>query len=189
VGRVYDIVRRLPPEIVTIGVFRNEAPARVIEVLNRTGLTGAQLHGHETSEETRKVRAQSRFVIKAFAAGSPALARADGYGADVLLVDAPSPGSGQTFDWSLLDTAAVERPVILAGGLTPDNVEEAIRTVRPWGVDVSSGTERSPGRKDPAKLRAFLVAARAAPAAGAAPAPGVQPHGPLPLFDWERDGD
>ncbi len=182
VGRVYDIVRRLPSDVVPIGVFRNEAPARVIEVLNRTGLKGAQLHGHENAEETRQIRSQARLVIKAFAAGSPALDRVDSYGADLILVDAPSPGSGKTFDWSLVQEISAQRPIVLAGGLTPDNVVEAIERVRPWGVDVSSGTEKTPGRKDPAKLRAFLEAANSVRDLPKAPKPQRSA-----IFDWEQD--
>ena len=98
--------------------------------------------------------ANIRWMIKAFAAGSPQLAHADHYGTDLILVDAPSPGSGKVFDWGLASEAPDGVRVILAGGLDPDNVAEAIEAVEPWGVDVSTGVESAPGRKDPTKVQA-----------------------------------
>jgi len=154
-----DIAKRLPPEVMTVGVFRDESPARVVEIVNGVGLKAAQLHGHETPEQARWVRERLPFVIQAFPAGAPALAKAPDYGVDVILIDAPSPGSGQIFDWRLAEVPAGQR-LMLAGGLTPANVAEAIAKVRPWGVDVVSGVERSPGVKDPVKVRAFVAAAR-----------------------------
>jgi phosphoribosylanthranilate isomerase len=177
VRRAYDISRRLPPEILTVGVFRDEAPERVITQLDAAGLKAAQLHGHETPAVTRAVHEQVRFVIQAFAAGSSALDRAAEHGADVILVDSPTPGSGQLFDWKLVDQAPLATRVLLAGGLTADNVAAAIATVKPWGVDVASGVEREPGRKDPVKLKDFIEAARAA-----APTPYRGPD--LMPYDW-----
>jgi phosphoribosylanthranilate isomerase len=162
VGHVRDIVRRLPPEILTLGVFRDAAPQRVVDITQTAGLSGVQLHGHETPEDARFVRAKVPFLIQAFPAGSDALRHADDWGADVILIDSPTPGSGKVFDWSLAEGAPSGRRVLLAGGLTPDNVADAIARVRPWGVDVSSGVEAEPGRKDPRKVRAFIAAAKAA---------------------------
>ena len=96
--QVYDITRRLPPEILTVGVFRDEHPSRVIEIVNRSGVRAAQLHGHETPDDVAAVMAQVRRVIKAFPAGSPDAARADRFGTDMILVDAATPGSGSLFD-------------------------------------------------------------------------------------------
>ena len=158
---VADIVKRLPREVLTIGVFRDEAPARVVEVVNSTGLRGAQLHGHETPEQARFVRERVPFLIQAFPAGDRSVARAAEYGADVVMLDSASPGSGQVFDWALAEVPD-GIPLMLAGGLNPDNVGEAIAKVHPWGVDVATGVESSPGRKDPRKLRAFVVAVREA---------------------------
>ena len=158
---VADIVKRLPPEILTVGVFRDESPERVVEVVNGAGLKGAQLHGHETPDQTAFVRARVPFVIQAFPAGASAVARAADYPADVVLLDSPSPGSGQVFDWQLAEAPDGLR-LVLAGGLTPTNVAEAIAQVHPWGVDVVSGVEASPGRKDPVKVRAFIAEAKAA---------------------------
>jgi phosphoribosylanthranilate isomerase len=159
---VRDIVKRLPTEVLTVGVFRNERPERVVEIVNRAGLHAVQLHGNEPLSEVRWVRERVRFVIQAFAAGDPMLASAANSPADVILVDSPDPGSGKVFDWRLAEGAPRGVRTLLAGGLTPDNVGEAIRLVRPWGVDVSSGVEASPGRKDPRKLRRFVEVARAA---------------------------
>lgn len=161
--RVYDITRQLPREILTVGVFRNEAPARVIELVHTAGLKAAQLHGHETPDVTQQVRSAVTYVIKAFAAGSDALADANAHRADFLLIDAPMPGSGEVFDWNLVDRIPTGAPpFLLAGGLDPDNVANAVRRVRPYGVDVSSGVEASPGHKDARKVRSFILNARAA---------------------------
>ncbi|MEZ5263255.1 MAG: phosphoribosylanthranilate isomerase [Acidimicrobiales bacterium] len=186
-----DIVRRLPPEVLTVGVFRNEAPKRVVEICHQSGLRAAQLHGHEGIEDTRWVRERVGIVIKGFAAGDPALDRFDDYGADIALIDSPTPGSGEVFDWSLAEGAPTNRRLILAGGLTPENVAEAIERVRPWGVDVASGVERAPGRKDALKVSRFIANAKAVP----------ELHSPSELrsrsergvpggpFDWQIERD
>lgn len=174
---VADIVKRLPPEILTVGVFRDEAPTRVVELVNGTGLKGAQLHGHETPDQTAFVRARVPFVIQAFPAGDPAVTRAGDYPADVVLVDSPSPGSGQVFDWRMAEVPDGLR-LVLAGGLTPANVAEAIAQVHPWGVDVVTGVEATPGHKDPVKVRAFVAAAKAA---------GEQPYVPADDAPFDQD--
>ncbi len=159
---VADIVKRLPPEVTTIGVFRNDLPERVIRTVERCGLSGAQLHGLETVEQTAEVRARVPLVIKAFAIDDPSLRTARRYRVNSLLIDAPSPGSGETFDWSLLEALPPQMRWILAGGLHPGNVADAIRATRPWGVDVASGVESSPGHKDPRLVREFIKAAKSA---------------------------
>lgn len=161
-ARAADIAKRLPPEILTVGVFRDEAPQRVVDVVNASGLRAAQLHGHENADDTIWVHRRVSVVIKAFPGGDPELANAPKYGADVVLLDSASPGSGRVFDWSLAEGAPSGLRILLAGGLTPENVAEAIERVRPWGVDVSSGVESAPGVKDPTKVRRFIKAARAA---------------------------
>jgi phosphoribosylanthranilate isomerase len=161
---VRDIVKRVPREVITVGVFRNDPPAHVVDVVARTGLHAAQLHGAEPRSEVQWVRERVRFVIQAFAAGDPALRAAANSPADVILVDSPDPGSGRVFDWRLAEGAPSGVRVLLAGGLTSHNVGEAIRLVRPWGVDVSSGVEVAAGRKSPTKLRLFIEAARQAAA-------------------------
>ena len=192
VDRVRDIVRRLPVGVLSVGVFRDELPERVVELVHRAGLGAAQLHGHESPEQTRLVRARVGTVIKAFPAGHPGLSALDSYGADIVLVDSATPGSGKVFDWSLAEDAPrTGHRVMLAGGLDPDNVADAIARVGPWGVDVSTGVERSPGHKDPVKLRRFIEQAKAAgnaqpaPATtGPDPAVGVDPAAP---YDWQED--
>jgi phosphoribosylanthranilate isomerase len=160
---VRDVARRLPADLITVGVFVDDTPQRVVETVHTAGLRAAQLHGDETAEDTRWIRERVGMVLKAFAAGDPALPRAADYGADAVIVDNPiGGGSGQTYDWSLAQHAPPGIRVILAGGLTPENVSDAIVAVRPWGVDVSSGVESAPGRKDARKLRAFVAAAKSA---------------------------
>jgi phosphoribosylanthranilate isomerase len=180
VSLVTDVVKRLPPEILTIGVFRDEAPQRVVDIVNATGLRGAQLHGHESLEATRFVRDQVRVVIKAFPGGDPELAHAASYAADIVMLDSASPGSGRVFDWSLAEGAPSGLRLMLAGGLNPGNVAQAIAKVRPWGVDVATGVESAPGVKDPVALRAFINAARAS-------APAEYESRAEPPFDWMVD--
>jgi phosphoribosylanthranilate isomerase len=178
-GVARDIARRLPPEVLTVGVFRNETSRRVVEITQAAGLRGAQLHGHESMTDTRWVADRVPVVIKGFAAGDPHLDDFDAYGASIALVDSPLPGSGEVFDWSLAEGAPANRRLLLAGGLTPENVAEAIDRVRPWGVDVSTGVERAPGHKDPVKLRHFIAAAKDAEPVGYEPLE-------LPPFDWQE---
>jgi phosphoribosylanthranilate isomerase len=171
----------LPPEILTVGLFRDERAQRVVEIINRAGLKAAQLHGNESREDCGYVSVRVPLVIKAFVAGDSRLERAEEYGAPIILLDAPSPGSGKVFDWRLAEGAPRGRRLVLAGGLDPTNVAEAIRTVHPWGVDVSSGVEASPGRKDPSKIRAFVQAARAAE---------PEPYDPEEVegpYDWQEE--
>ncbi len=177
-----DIVKRLPHDILTVGVFRNEAPARVVEIANTVGFGAVQLHGHETAEDCRWIRERVACTIKGFAAGDRAIGRFAEFGADYLLVDGPSPGSGQVFDWRLAEGVVDPQRMFVSGGLTPDNVADAIAALRPRGVDVASGVETVPGRKDPEKLRAFVRTARAAARAAAADA---RPGGDAPAGDDE----
>jgi phosphoribosylanthranilate isomerase len=183
---VRDILKRLPHDTLTIGVFRNETPERVVDIVSRTGLKGCQLHGGETEEDLRLVRLRVPFVIQALPAGDRRLAAA-GVGpdaADVVLIDSPQPGSGEVFDWSLAEGAPDGVRLLLAGGLDPDNVAQAIRKVRPWGVDSASGTEASPGKKDATKVRLFVARAREA---GKSLEEGWTPGSEGP-YDWSEDG-
>lgn len=177
---VREITRRLPHEIVTVGVFRDERPQTVVDVVNKSGLKAAQLHGNESREDCRYVTERVPMVIKAFQAGDTRVMRAPEYGSQLVLLDAPSPGSGKVFDWRLAEGVPTGQHLVLAGGLDSDNVAEAIRTVHPFGVDVSSGVESAPGRKDASKMRAFVQAARAAE-------PERYDPGEDSLFDWEEE--
>jgi phosphoribosylanthranilate isomerase len=184
---VRDVLKRLPPGTVTVGVFRDERPGRVVEIVNGVGLSGAQLHGREPSSEVRYVRARVPFVIQGFRAGDPAVAQAGDGKADIVLLDAAEPGSGRVFDWRLAEGVPSGMRLLLAGGLTPDNVAEAIRLVRPWGVDVASGVEgeRGSGRKDARKLTRFLEEARRA--GSEVESDGWVPADASP-YDWQVDG-
>jgi phosphoribosylanthranilate isomerase len=179
-GLVRDIVRRLPPEVLTVGVFRDAAPDQVVRTVNAIGLKAAQLHGRETAAQSRYVAERVPFLIRAFGAGDPAIRKAKSHGTEVVMLDAPSPGSGQVFDWKLCEGVPDDCRLVLAGGLSPDNVGEAIHKVHPWGVDVVSGVEAEPGRKDPRALRAFVEAAK-----GAA-TPAYQGKGEAP-YDWQEE--
>lgn len=181
VPRAADIAKRLPPEVLTVGIFRDEAPSRVVDLVHQAGLRAAQLHGHESAEESRWVRERVPLLIKVFPGGDPDLAKASTYGADVVMIDSASPGSGRVFDWSLAEGAPSGLRLLLAGGLTPENVTEAIEIVRPWGVDVATGVESEPGVKDPRKVRLFI---RAAQAADPGDYSGSEDRRP---FDWMLD--
>ena len=167
-----DIVKRLPHDVLTVGVFRDEAPSRVVDIANTVGFGAVQLHGHETAEQCRWIRERVACTIRAFPAGDRTIERFSEFGADYLLVDGQSPGSGQVFDWRLAEGVVDLGRLFISGGLTPGNVGDAIVALGPRGVDVASGVEATPGTKDPQKLRAFIRNARAAAsemaAAGAA---------------------
>jgi len=182
-----DIVKRLPPEILSIGVFRDEAPQRVVEAVQTAGLGGAQLHGHESAQETQWIRARLPVVIKAFPAGDRTIDRFTDFGADYLLVDGENPGSGKVFDWKLAEGVADPTRLIVSGGLRPDNVAEAVARLRPAGVDVASGVESEPGRKDPLKLRDFIANARNAELEVETRDPLDTDPGDDEPYDW-RDG-
>jgi len=159
---VADIVKRLPHETVTVGVFRDELPRRVVEIAGQIGLRAVQLHGFESAEDTRWVGERVHWTIKAFPAGHRNIERFSEYGAQTLLVDGPNPGSGELFDWRLAEGVVDPTRLLVSGGLRPDNVAGAVAHLHPWGVDVASGVEASPGVKDPGKVRDFVLAAREA---------------------------
>ena len=177
---VADIVKRLPHGIVTVGVFRDEAASRVVEVTNTVGLQMAQLHGHETPADCRWIRERVPATIKAFSAGDRTIGRFLEFGADYLLIDGAQPGSGEVFDWRLAEGVVDPGRLIVSGGLRADNVGAAISHLHPFGVDVASGVESSPGRKDPRKLREFVHAARAAARAAAEAAEANAPASTRP---------
>ena len=154
-----EIIQQLPYDVTAVGVFRNHHPDQVLEIASVARLTGVQLHGQEMPGEAALLRRRVPFLVQAFAANDPRLARIDDYDVDAILLDAPIPGSGEVFDWDLVGTLPERRRVILAGGLTAENVRDAVQAVRPWGVDVASGVEAEPGHKDPVKLRHFINAA------------------------------
>lgn len=178
-----DIIKRLPPEIISVGVFRDWAPQRVSDVAVATGLGAVQLHGHEPPEDARWLKTRVPMVIQAFAAADGRVGAAGEYGADAILLDSPSPGSAQVFDWSLASEVPSGQRVIVAGGLDAANVGRAIAQTHCWGVDVASGVEREPGYKDAIKMREFVAAAVAAFEAQGSDADG-EPGG---LYDWQEE--
>jgi phosphoribosylanthranilate isomerase len=157
------IVRKLPPFVSAVGVFVNWQAAPVTALAKALGLSAAQLHGDEPPQFITEI-AKKVSAIKALhvGKGSAAPPFAKYRGATAFLLDAPHSGqyggTGHSTDWSLAQTAAKSHRILLAGGLTPENVAEAILAVRPYAVDVTSGVEAKPGKKDPAKLRAFFEA-------------------------------
>jgi len=160
--QVREIVKALPPLVLTVGVFVDEKPDRIKEVKNFCGLDAIQLHGEESEEF---VAALGGRVIKALKVNGPLSSWVGAYPAAALLLDAYRPGraggTGRTFDWDLAVDLARQRPIILAGGLTPENVVQAVAAVRPYAVDVSSGVEIEPGRKNYEKLENFIHRAKA----------------------------
>ena len=136
--------------------------AEMLRLRDALGADWLQLHGTESPGDLAAVLPKA---FKAARIGAPPdVLAARAFGGPRLLVDAKVKGelggAGVTFDWELVRAFAAERPLILAGGLTPENVGDALDSVHPWGVDVASGVESSPGLKDPVKMRAFLGAAR-----------------------------
>jgi len=157
------LIRQLPPFVMKVGVFVNAPEDLVVRAIRDCGLSLLQFHGDETPEYCLQFGLMSMKAIRVRDAAS--LQALLGYHTDAWLLDAYSPdrpgGTGETFNWDLaLEARGWGRPIFLAGGLTPENVAEAVRRARPYAVDVSSGVEAAPGRKDHAKLRAFIQAAK-----------------------------
>ena len=148
----------LNPDIPAVGVFVDEKIEAITAFLQRGIIQAVQLHGHEDAAYIAALRQVTDvMILQAFRIRSTEdVQRAQQSAADMILLDSGT-GTGQVFDWSLL--SGITRPFFLAGGLQPENVKEAIRTVRPSGVDVSSGVETD-GQKDPQKIRAFADAVR-----------------------------
>ncbi len=173
---VAEIIERLPPGTISVGVFVDAPLAEVQRTVERTGLKAVQLHGGETPAYAAAVRAER--VIKAFRVkGGFDVREIDAYPGCLVLLDTyveGSPGgTGRSCDLRIAREAQGRAPIILAGGLTPENVEEVIRAVGPEGIDVSSGVEARPGEKDPAKLRRLFEAV--ARASSKPPAASRQP--------------
>jgi phosphoribosylanthranilate isomerase len=156
------IVEAVAERVLTVGVFVNAGLERIAEVKGATGIACVQLHGDETPEQLARLLPHAYKALRV--RGPESIAEAGRYAGEYLLLDAFVPdqagGTGQRFDWALAQELARTRKLALAGGLTPGNVAEAIVAVRPYCVDVASGVERSPTQKDPAKVRAFIQAAK-----------------------------
>jgi phosphoribosylanthranilate isomerase len=168
------IIRHLPPFVETVGLFVNEPLDTVNGTADLCGLDLVQLHGEEKPGYCDSVR---RRVVKTFRVKDiTSLEPMRDYRVAAFLLDAWSPaahgGTGQTFNWEIAACAAQSNRIILAGGLTPGNVAEAVRKVRPYGVDVSSGVEFGPGKKDSRRIADFISNAKSA--LDRAPAPADQ---------------
>lgn len=158
-----DIAKQLPPYIMKVGVFVNAPEETVICAIADCGLTLLQFHGDEPPEYCTQFGLMN---MKAFRIHGPeTLAEIPKYQTDAYLLDAYSSttlgGTGEKFNWDLaVQVQKLGKPIFLAGGLTPENVADAIRQVHPFGVDVSSGVESAPGKKDHTKVKAFIAAAK-----------------------------
>lgn len=157
------LIGQLPPFVMKVGVFVNAPEDLVVRAIRECGLNLLQFHGDETPEYCLQFGLMSMKAIRVRDAAS--LQALLGYHTDAWLLDAYSPdrpgGTGETFNLELaLEARGWGRPIFLAGGLTPENVAEAVRRARPYAVDVSSGVETTPGKKDHAKLKAFIQAAK-----------------------------
>lgn len=170
IDQAREIIGQLPAAVEKVGVFMDATIAEVCDTIGRIELTGIQLHDSRSagaiydslpSERRRSLRVIRTIVMKDEESRGSALLKS--MGADTWLFDSGA-GSGKTFDWQATrkQLGGWQGRLIIAGGLTPENVGEAITTFSPWGVDVVSGIEREPGRKDPTKMKAFVAAVRKA---------------------------
>ena len=145
----------------SVGVFVNASVAEIVATMETLGLNIAQLHGDETSEMLNQLDGKGFKAFRGIPESVDGFARS---GSPAFLVDASVKGlyggSGVTADWEGAAELTKKYPLLLAGGLTPENVAEAVRRVKPWGVDVASGVESAPGKKDPVKMKAFVQAVR-----------------------------
>ncbi|MBL0058363.1 MAG: phosphoribosylanthranilate isomerase [Elusimicrobia bacterium] len=159
------IAKKVPSFVPTIGVFVDQGPAEIVKIAKKVGLGGIQLHGEQTPDDCRAIAGELEvLLIKAFRVAEekdldPLAAYKDVVGYFLLdtRVEGLAGGTGQTFPWDLAVRArAFGKPVFLAGGLTPENVAQAIETAQPFAVDVASGVEKSPKRKDYEKMKKFI---------------------------------
>lgn len=157
------LVQSVPPGVRTVGVFRRQPLDDVIRTATEAGVTTVQLHGDEPPSDFATLASHGFATIRATTASTYLAVAAnerDAWHEDFLLLDAPNPGAGVTFDATELLESPPARDWVLAGGLTPDNVADLIAMLTPWGVDVSSGVESAPGVKNPDRIRAFIAAAK-----------------------------
>jgi phosphoribosylanthranilate isomerase len=163
--KIQSTISNRQSAIVSVGLFVNENPATILQLLNDCHLALAQIHSDDSPEALRPLQGRFYKAFRGDADGADfdAFATLSG-NAPALLIDAHVPGSyggtGQLADWAAARAIAQRYPLFLAGGLTPDNVAAAIAQVQPWGVDVASGVESAPGRKDSLKMKAFVEQAR-----------------------------
>jgi len=161
-SRAAKIIEKLPPFVTVVGIFLNHPdPQNLEDFAVSVGLHAVQLHGKETPDYCSMI--QRVKVIKTFRVDSNF--RVDtlrGYGSGTFLLDGCAPGTGRSFDWELAFGANAFGSIIIAGGLTPDNVSNVVSTLHPFAVDVASGVESKPGKKDYDKMRRFIEAVQRA---------------------------
>ncbi len=164
------IVKKVPPFVPAIGVFVEQTAADILKIVEKTGLMGVQLHGDHTPDDCRAISEKMEILlIRAFRLAQEsdldAIAPFKGLCTHILLdakVEGQAGGTGQTFPWELARRAkAFGMPIFVAGGLTPENVREAVEETQPFAVDVASGVEKSPKRKDYDKIKKFISEAKA----------------------------
>ena len=158
-ARTRQLAEEVPQHVLTVGVFAGESPDEVRAAVRDSGVRAVQLHGSHPRSDFAALRVLPVRLVRAVSDDGHNDLRCGAYDEDLLLIDAPRAGSGQPWDWAALG----DRPSgswLLAGGLTPDNVDAAVTVARPWGVDVSSGVEVRRGVKDSALIRDFVAAAR-----------------------------
>ncbi|TYB70915.1 phosphoribosylanthranilate isomerase [Nonomuraea sp. PA05] len=155
--RAAELAALVPEHVLTVGVFRGEDPETVRAAALASGVRAVQLHGTHPHGDFTALKDLGVTLIRAVDAQADL--RCGAYDEDLLLVDAPHAGSGQPWDWAAVRGKATGR-WLLAGGLAPGNVREAIEAAGPWGVDVSSGLESEPGVKDPRLIEEFLRSVR-----------------------------
>lgn len=156
---VREIVRALPPYVISVGVFMDQLLDEVQRIVTYTGLDRVQLHGHESLDDCRRLDRPvvKRIFIQPGDTAETIQARMAAYPDLGYLID-PGAGDGKVFDWNMI--RGLDRKYILAGGLNPGNVRQAVELLHPYGVDVSSGVEFEPRKKDPDKLKRFIEEAR-----------------------------
>jgi len=159
--RANEIAQATKGLVLRVAVFRHNEPQFILDGVDATGVDVAQVHGTLEHDLIDALRARGVAIIKALTVGAEEFDRFDEAMVDAVLLDGPAPGSGDAHEWPDLAARAFRRPVIAAGGLNPANVDGTISATGVWGVDVSSGVERSPGEKDPVLVRDFVANARA----------------------------
>ncbi|MEI8011787.1 MAG: phosphoribosylanthranilate isomerase [Candidatus Omnitrophota bacterium] len=164
-SRARNIISILPPFVTTVGVFVNERQGAVNDIISFTGLNAIQLHGDEDPQYVRRLKRSNCAVIKAFRVNAGFdFNIISQYDVNGILFDAYQEdafgGTGKTFKWELLQQADIKRPYILSGGLNQENILEAVNILKPYAVDVSSGVEAEPGKKDHRKLMSFIQNAK-----------------------------
>ncbi len=157
-----EIISALPPFLTKVGVFVNQGVEEISDIQEKTGINVVQLHGDETAEFCSSL---SSTIIKAIRVKDISdLESLAQYPVQAILLDTYSDteygGTGKSFDWGILDNKSISQNIILSGGLNPDNVAEAVRIVKPYAIDVSSGVEAEPGKKDHEKVKKFIEAIR-----------------------------